>query len=296
MSALGAPRAKLITSLAIGAPTIATRPEPNTVPVVDELSELRELAEELARRAGALLLERLEGPRSDIRTKSSATDMVSEVDHFSQELIIAGIRAARPDDAILAEEGADLAGSSPYRWVVDPLDGTTNYLYGHPGFGVSIAVEDAHGPMVGVVNDPVHGELFRAVRGGGATRNGAPVEPGGTDDPAAALVATGFAYEPTTRRRQAGVLVEALPRVRDLRRMGAAAVDLCSVACGRVDAYFERGLSRWDFAAGMLVASEAGARVGSIDGGPPVPESVLAANPALFEPLRRILVEAGATD
>ena len=263
---------------------------------MDELTELRDLAEKLARSAGELLLERLEGPRSDIRTKSSATDMVSEVDHESQELIIAGIRASRPDDAILAEEGADLAGSSRYRWVVDPLDGTTNYLYGHPGFGVSIAVEDADGPVVGVVNDPVHGELFRAVRGGGATRNGAPIEPTRTADPAAALVATGFAYEPGTRREQARVLVAAVARIRDIRRMGAAAVDLCSVASGRIDAYFERGLSRWDVAAGMLIASEAGARVGSIDGGPPEPESVLAANPTLFEPLREILVETGAAD
>jgi myo-inositol-1(or 4)-monophosphatase len=263
---------------------------------VDELSELRELAEELARRAGALLLERLEGPRSDIRTKSSATDMVSEVDHFSQELIIAGIRAARPDDAILAEEGADLAGSSPYRWVVDPLDGTTNYLYGHPGFGVSIAVEDAHGPMVGVVNDPVHGELFRAVRGGGATRNGAPVEPGRTDDPAAALVATGFAYEPTTRRRQAGVLVEALPRVRDLRRMGAAAVDLCSVACGRVDGYYERGLAPWDLAAGGLIAIEAGAIVTDFGGGPVRAGAVVAAAPGIATDLLELLAAAGAAE
>lgn len=255
---------------------------------------MRSLAERLARAAGELLLSRLDDPRSDVRTKSSATDMVTEVDRESQALILEAIREARPDDGILAEEGADVPGSSGYRWVVDPLDGTTNYIYGHPGFGVSIAVERDDTPVVGVVNDPIHRELFAAVTGGGATRNGDPIAVSAVDDPATALVATGFGYDPARRHAQALVLARALDRIRDIRRMGAAAVDLCSVACGRVDAYYERGLARWDLSAGMLIASEAGARVGAIGGGPAVPGSVIAANPALFGPLREILVEAGA--
>lgn len=263
---------------------------------MNELTEMLALAERLARSAGELLLARLRDPRSDVSTKSSATDMVTEVDRESQELILAGISSARPDDGILAEEGEDLAGSSGYRWVVDPLDGTTNYLYGHPGFAVSIAVERDDEPVVGVVNDPIHADVFAAVRGGGATRNREPIATSRVDDPASALVATGFAYSPERRRAQAAVLAGSLGRIRDIRRMGAAAVDLCSVACGRVDAYYEQGLSRWDLSAGILIASEAGARVGAIGGGPPVPRSVIAANPALFEPLRAILVEAGAAE
>lgn len=257
---------------------------------------MRVLADALARTAGELLLARLGGPRSDVRTKSSTTDMVTEVDRDSQELIIDGIRAARPEDGILAEEGADVAGTSGYRWVVDPLDGTTNYIYAHPGFAVSIAVERDDAPVVGVVNDPIHGDLFAAVQGGGATRNGEPIAPSDLAEPASALVATGFGYDPGQRRAQAAVLGRALEQIRDIRRMGAAAVDLCSVACGRVDAYYERGLSRWDLSAGSLIASEAGAQVGAIGGGPPVPGSIIAANPALFEPLREILVEAGAAE
>jgi myo-inositol-1(or 4)-monophosphatase len=266
------------------------------VPVVSEpLDDLLDLAEELARRAGALLLKRLADPRTEVSTKSSATDMVTEIDRLSERLIVDGIRAARPRDAILAEESGELEGSSGLRWVVDPLDGTTNYLYGHPGFAVSIAVERDGRSIVAVVNDPVHSELFTAVSEGGARRNGVTIRPSQAVDLGTALVATGFAYDPARRRAQAAVLERVLPRIRDIRRMGAAAVDLCSVACGRVDAYYERGLEAWDLSAGLLIAAEAGASVGAIGGGPAVPGSAIAAPPALFEPLRALLVEAGAT-
>lgn len=251
--------------------------------------DLLELARGLAIEAGELLLARLSVTRTQVTTKSSATDMVTEVDAASERLIVDGIRAVRPDDAILGEEGADVAGTSGYRWVVDPIDGTTNFLYGHPGFAVSIACELDGEAVVGVVNDPLHRELFTAIRGGGATRNGEPIRCSQETDLAQALVATGFGYDADQRRAQGATLAAIIGDIRDIRRMGAAAVDLCSVACGRVDAYFERGLNPWDLAAGELIATEAGAALSAIEGGPAQPGSVLAAAPALAGPLRELL-------
>jgi fructose-1,6-bisphosphatase/inositol monophosphatase family enzyme len=262
--------------------------------VVDLLDELLAVATGLAADAGALLLDGLERPRTDVGTKSSSTDMVTEVDRASEQLIVAGLRAARPDDALLGEEGTTSAGTSGVRWVIDPLDGTTNYLYGLAGFAVSIAAEVDGEAAVGVVHDPLHGDVFTAVRGRGAHRNGQELHVSGAGDVRDALVATGFAYDPDRRRKQAAVLTEVLPRIRDIRRGGAAAVDLCSVACGRVDAFYERGLGPWDFAAGALIAQEAGAVVGDLEGGPPTGSFVLAAPVALFEPLRSLLAAAGA--
>jgi myo-inositol-1(or 4)-monophosphatase len=263
---------------------------------MDELDDLLGLARDLSERASELLLDRLHEPRSDVRTKSTGTDMVSEVDEASERLIVDAIREARPDDGILSEEGANAESKSGYRWVIDPVDGTTNYLYAHPGFGVSIAVERAGEAVVGVVADPMHGDTFTAIRGRGAFQNGAPIAASDETELGSALVATGFGYDPARRRAQGEVIASIIGEIRDIRRMGAAAVDLCSVACGRVDAYFERGLNHWDLAAGELIAAEAGAQLGAIDGGPPVPGSVVAAPPALFEPLREILVAAGAAD
>jgi myo-inositol-1(or 4)-monophosphatase len=229
------------------------------------------------------------GSHLRVGTKSSATDMVTEVDREVERLIVDGILTARPDDGILGEEGADVAGTSGYRWIVDPIDGTTNYLYGHPGFAVSIACERDGEVVVGVVNDPLHRDVFAATRGGGATRNGESIRCSEETEIAHALVATGFAYEAERRREQGAVIARIIGEIRDIRRMGAAAVDLCSVACGRVDAYFERGLNPWDLAAGELIASEAGAEISAIEGGPARPGSVLAAPPALVEPLRALL-------
>jgi myo-inositol-1(or 4)-monophosphatase len=254
---------------------------------VTELEPLLELAEELADGAAELSLARLNEPRADVRTKSTATDMVTEVDKACERLIVDGIRAARPDDGILSEEGASAEPVSGVRWVIDPIDGTTNYLYGHPGYGISIAVEVDGEVAVGVVSDPVHGERFSAIRGRGATRNGAEVRVSTETELASALVATGFGYEPGVRAAQTEVLSRVIASIRDIRRMGAAAVDLCSVACGRVDAYYERGLHHWDLAAGSLIAAQAGATVGELDDG-----TMIAAPPALFEPLRELLVGA----
>ena len=220
--------------------------------------------------------------------------MVSEVDRAAETLIVEGIRAQRPDDGILSEEGAEATTRSAFRWVVDPLDGTTNYLYGHPGYAISIGIEENGESVVGVVHDPAHGEVFTAVRGRGAFRNGVAIAPSGETTLEHTLVATGFGYEAAERRAQAAVVERVIGSIRDIRRMGAAAVDLCSVACGRVDGYYERGLNSWDLCAGALVAAEAGATVGSIEGGPVEPDSVIAASPAVFEPLRRLLIDAGA--
>jgi myo-inositol-1(or 4)-monophosphatase len=256
---------------------------------MSELKPLVDLAESLARQAAQVQLERL-GSRIRVGTKSTATDMVTEVDREVEQLLVDGILAARPDDGILGEEGADVIGTSGHRWIVDPIDGTTNYLYGHPGFAVSIACERDGEVVVGVVNDPLHGELHSAIRGGGATRNGEPIRCSSETNIAHALVATGFGYDPERRREQGAVVARILGDIRDIRRMGAAAVDLCSVASGRVDAYFERGLNTWDLAAGELIAAEAGVAIEAIEGGPVRPGSVLAAPPALLEPLRALLV------
>jgi myo-inositol-1(or 4)-monophosphatase len=257
---------------------------------------LLDLAADAAQQAADLLLDGLGRTRTTIETKSTATDMVSEMDRASERLIVSTLLAARPDDGLVGEEGSDAPGTSGLRWVIDPLDGTTNYLYGHPGWAVSIAAEDDAGTVAGVVIDPMHRELFSATRGGGARRNGQAIACSPLDEMSKALVATGFGYAAERRRAQAEVLVGLLPRIRDVRRMGAAAVDLCSVACGRVDAYFERGLAWWDLAAGGLIAAEAGALVSAIDGGPAGPDagSIVAAGPALFNTLRELLRSLGA--
>jgi myo-inositol-1(or 4)-monophosphatase len=179
---------------------------------------------------------------------------------------------------------------------VDPLDGTTNYLYGLAGFNVSIGVEVNDQPAAGAVYDIARDELFSASLGGGATRNGETIQTTSARHLPHALVGTGFSYEPEQRHRQAQVLVTLLPRVRDIRRQGAAALDLCSVACGRLDAYYEQGLAPWDVAAGGLIASEAGAAVTNVAGDAVTAGTVVAAAPGIAPALRRLLRTAGVTD
>lgn len=258
---------------------------------------------DVALRAAAAAVELIHTRRPTsfgVVAKSTATDLVTEMDTASEALIRSTITARRPGDTIVGEEGGEQAASvegtarTGVTWYVDPIDGTTNYVYDHPGYNVSIAAAVAGRTLVGVVADPTHARTYSAVRGGGARCNEVPLVLGAPAELDRALVATGFAYDASRRGRQGRVVAELLPRVRDIRRMGAAAMDLCSVAAGRVDAYYEAGLAIWDFAAGALIAEEAGIRVGSLDGGPARPESVLAAHPELFEPLRELLVELGA--
>lgn len=260
------------------------------------------IAREIARDAAALVVARRAAGDFEVSTKSSATDMVTEVDRAAEQLIRQRLLAARPHDEILGEEfGLDgssdqRAGGAPVRWVVDPIDGTTNFLYGHPGFAVSIAAEVAGRAVAGVVRVAFPDEEFTATVGGGARRDGERISVGTVDEPSTALVATGFSYDPERRARQGAVVASIVAGVRDVRRMGAASVDLCSVACGRIDAYWERGLQPWDHAAGALIATEAGARVTDLGGGPPGSGCLLAANPALWSPMARLLSDAGAAD
>jgi myo-inositol-1(or 4)-monophosphatase len=250
------------------------------------------LALDTAREAGALATEyrsRL-GAGLSWTTKSSATDVVTEGDEASERLVVERLLAARPDDGLLGEEGASRDGSSGLRWVIDPIDGTTNYLYNLPGWAVSIAVEDAPGEsVVGVVHVPTLGETYWAVRGGGAYLDGVRLQVGDGPTLDLALVGTGFNYDPARRARQGDHMATLMRNVRDLRRMGAGSVDLCSVASGRLDAYYEQGLSPWDMAAGGLVAAEAGAVVGGLRGAAPGKPMIVAAAPAVWGPLVALL-------
>ena len=246
------------------------------------------LAEHASRAAGTLLLDAAAGDRTSVRSKSSRTDMVTEMDRASEELVARTILDERPDDAFLAEEGTSGTGTTDVRWVVDPLDGTTNYLYGFPAWSVSVAAEVDGEAVVGVVHDPTQGHTFTAVRGEGARCNGRPLRVEGPDELATALVATGFSYDAEARKRQAAQLTTILPAVRDIRRKGAASLDLCWVALGLVDLYYEWGLQHWDWAAGSLVAAEAGATVVRRDD-----DTMVAAPPQLYEPFVRLLEKAG---
>lgn len=268
-----------------------------TDPNVD-LDELRALACDLAVAAGRMVRTgRAERGIAQASSKSTATDMVTEFDRASETLIVEGILAARPFDTIVGEEGTDRVGTSGVSWLIDPVDGTTNFLYGLPGYAVSIAASltGDHRAAVGAVYVPATDELFAAIEGRGATLNGETITCSRTSELPHALVATGFAYRSDRRAAQARRVASLLPRIRDIRRLGAAAPDLCYVAAGRLDAYFEEHLGPWDLAAGELIAREAGCSTGALDGGPARPSSVIVANPSVFEPLRSTIAEIDQT-
>jgi myo-inositol-1(or 4)-monophosphatase len=252
----------------------------------DLLSGDLALAERAAREAGALLLERFGEPARGLGSKSSATDPVSDADRDAEALIAELLASERPDDALLAEEGTSERGESGRRWVFDPLDGTVSYLYGYPHWCVSVALEDGQGPLAGVVFDPNRDELFAAARGAGATLGGQPIRVREAAPLAAALVATGFGYDGERRARQAEVVRSLLPRIRDIRRAGSAALDLAWLAAGRLDAYYERGLNPWDWAAGSLLVREAG---GVVEDLPGEPHGLVAGPAALVEALRGLV-------
>lgn len=269
-------------------------PEPTATRSPAEIAELHRLAAAIAEEAGTFLLDAQPRLRTSVSTKSSPTDMVTEMDTAAELRIADVLQQRRPDDGLVGEEGTLVEGTTGIRWVVDPLDGTTNYLYEFPAFAVSVAAEDSDGPVAGAVFDPTHAELYSAGRGLGAFRNARPISVSGAATLATALVGTGFSYDPEQRRAQAEALAHVLPEIRDVRRAGAAALDLCWVACGRLDAFFERGLAQWDYAAGSLIVAEAGGWCGSFDGGPPTAGSVVAAAPHLRQPLLDLLAKAGA--
>jgi len=270
------------------------------VPVTDPEALLK-IAVEAAGEAGRLLASWRGDERPEVvDTKSSPTDVVTEMDRRSEALITERIRAVRPGDAVLGEEGGQTLGGPDapdgpgrVRWVVDPLDGTVNYLYGLRDWAVSIAAEVDGSVLAGVVEVPRAGETFTAVAGHGAWlhRGGTAIRlkcAAGTVL-GQALVATGFGYDSGRRQVQGEVVAALLPHIRDIRRGGSAAVDLCSVAAGRMDAFYERGLNYWDYAAGGLIAREAGALVGGLSGRPESTSMTVAANPDLFRQLAGFL-------
>jgi myo-inositol-1(or 4)-monophosphatase len=261
-----------------------------------ELAELLGLAVDLAHRAGTIVRDGREGELA-VAAKSTPTDPVTEVDRASERFLVEELHARRPADAVLSEEGADRKGSTGIRWLLDPIDGTVNFLYGVPQYAVSVAAERDGETLVGCVHNPVSGETFMAVRGAGAwlgSRRLTGTGPASSLD--AALLGTGFSYDAARRAAQGRVLSGVLPRVGNLRRLGAASLDLCFVAAGRLDAYYEQALAPWDMAAGLLVAREAGAVVSGLHGRPPSDRIAVAASPAVAGELIALLEELGADE
>jgi fructose-1,6-bisphosphatase/inositol monophosphatase family enzyme len=262
--------------------------------------DLRALAVDLAVRAGTAALEgrRRLGVGQPVAhdTKSTPTDPVTEFDRAAEAVIVDTLRTRRPHDSIVGEEGAGHAGSSGLVWHIDPIDGTVNFVYDLPAWCTSVAVLDEHGPLAGAVFVPATDELFSAARGAGATRNGAPIRCSSATDVAMSLVATGFNYSPPTRRTQARRLAALLPQVRDVRRYGSAALDLCLVGCGRLDAYYEEHLNSWDLAAGVLIASEAGATTSNFGGGSADSGATLATAPGIHLALLELIAAIDAAD
>ena len=253
-----------------------------------EPAELLVVAEEAARTAGALLLERFRaGAERTVHAKSTPTDLASEADLAAEAAIRELLARRRPGDALLAEEGGGDEELEPgrVRWVVDPLDGTINFLFRLPQWCVSVACEDERGTLAGVIFDPLREELFAATLDGEATLDGRPLTPREPAPLERALIATGFAYDAAVRERQAEVVARLVPRARDVRRMGSAALDLAWLAAGRYDAYFERTVQPWDVAAGSLLCRRAGLEVRDLEARDGLPYGICAGRPAILDEL-----------
>jgi myo-inositol-1(or 4)-monophosphatase len=254
---------------------------------VSEGRELPAVAVEAARAAASILVERYEdarGPRG-LQTKSTPTDLVSDADVAAERAIRDVLARRRPDDSILGEEGDEVTGTTGLRWVVDPLDGTVNYLFGIPQWCVSIACQG----HAAVILDPVREELFEVVAGEAPTLGGRPLQASDRSELSTALVATGFAYDAAVRARQAEVVANLLPRVADIRRMGSAALDLAWTAAGRYDAYYERGVNPWDIAAGAMLCTAGGLEVRELPAREGLPGGIVAAPGALMEQLYELV-------
>ncbi len=251
--------------------------------------ELLDVAVSAALTAGEVLLSRY-GRHGEVAVKSTPTDPVSDADHAAEAAVLTLLSERRPDDGVLSEEGGRQTSDTGIRWIVDPLDGTVNYLFRIPVWAVSVAAEDEKGKLVGVVHDPTHAETFSAVRGEGARLNGEPIAVSEADDIATALIGTGFAYSADARAVQAERMPRVLPRVRDVRRAGAAAIDLAWVACGRLDGFFESPMNPWDKAAGVLLVEEAGGIVSELAAPLDDNHGVIAAGPRLHDTLRTLIL------
>lgn len=256
-------------------------------------SQLRLVAESLAREAGDMALRgRKSGPLT-VTTKSSPIDVVTKFDKASEAMITEGLAKVRPDDAIIGEEGASKQGTTGITWHIDPIDGTTNFYFDVPMWAVSIGAVDEHGPLAGAVYVPALGEMFSGTRGEGSTLNGMPISVRENNDIADALVCTGYSYQISERAVHAKRVAEIVMKVRDIRRFGAAAIDLCFVACGRLDAYFEEHLNSWDLIAGQVIATEAGAVFSDYVGNAVTPAQVLAATPGVHADLIHLIATSG---
>ena len=279
-----------------GSPAALVTPAARSGRDTTDPTELVELAAAIAQEVSEGLLAALGGDRTAIavHSKSTSTDLVTGMDRWAEKTIVERILQSRPHDGIVGEEGADIDGTSGVTWCVDPIDGTVNFVHAMPGFNVSIAALRDGATVAGVVQSPLHRDVFTAVRGGGSFHNGQRLAAVEAVPMSRAVVGTGFGYDPARRRRQAEVLTEVIGSIADIRRVGAAALDLCWVACGRLDAYWEVGLNPWDHAAGALVASEAGVRCAGLSGQPPSSDFVLAAPEPLWSELRDLLVEVDA--
>jgi myo-inositol-1(or 4)-monophosphatase len=262
--------------------------------------QLLAIALAIALEAGELASRRLSEGVEVAASKSSKEDIVTHADRETEALIRRRLREQRPDDGFFGEESGAETGTSGLTWVVDPIDGTVNFLYGIPQWAISIAVVEGEPDpatwtaLAGVVANPANGEVFTATAGGGAFLGGVAIAVAAPAELSQCLVGTGFSYRAEVRTQQLEVVAGLIARVRDIRRMGSAALDLCAVACGRLNAYFERELNPWDHAAGALIAEEAGARVSGLGGEPAGKSFLLAAEPSVAESLEKVLRESGA--
>jgi myo-inositol-1(or 4)-monophosphatase len=243
-------------------------------------TQLEQLAVQLAEGA-ADAVQSARSAAVEVDAKSTATDLVTDVDRATERWLVERIRSVRPGDAVLGEEGGDRGGSTGVRWVLDPIDGTVNFVLGLPQYAVSVAAEVDGQVVAGAVCNPATGETFRASRGGGAFLGSRRLAGPRSVPLTKAVIGTGFGYDAAVRARQAGVLVPLLPSVADVRRLGSAALDLCFVAAGRLDGYFEVGLNLWDYAAGGLIAAEAGCVLSGLRGRPPATDCYAVAGPGL---------------
>ncbi len=265
--------------------TEQTRPTPELA------GELLDVAVAAAELAGRLLRERFEaGGEATLATKSTPTDLVSEADFTAQRAIRRLLDDRRPDDGFLGEEGGDATGSTGLRWIVDPLDGTVNFLFGIPQWCVSVAVVDADGGLAGVVHDPMRRETFAGVRGDRPRLNGAVMVPRAATDLRMAMIATGFAYDAKVRVEQGRVVAGLVDQVRDIRRFGSAALDMAWTAAGRYDAYYERGVKPWDVAAGEILCRAVGLEIREMPATDVLPYGIIVAPPALVGQLHDLVV------
>jgi myo-inositol-1(or 4)-monophosphatase len=260
----------------------------------DGMTELMALALELAELGSKVQREHL-GSRIRIEAKSSPTDLVSDVDREAEQAIVSRLLSRRPNDGLLAEESGSLEGGTGVCWIIDPLDGTMNFFRGYPSFGCSIAVTVDDRPLVGVVTDTVRDVAYTGIASGGGSCDGHELRlPPPPPTLADAIVSTGLSYDAAQRRQQGLVLAAIVDRIADIRRAGAAALDLCQLANGWVDAYFELDLARWDYAAGAIIVEAAGGQVVELPATHGKGPAIVAAHPALLPALTALLEEAGA--